>query len=147
MTFHESSVSKWFIIYYILCGIRAIHPAAVRRNENKKKTLCALAEDSKPEVTFKQYKKKAFTHKTGETYRNKRGALLKLSSSFHLPPDSDLVFQYMCFMAVYCFKIHLHITIWNAISPSLLRVIKNTNVWKKTERHMFIFVHEFSSFF
>lgn len=66
MTFHESNVSKWFIIDYILCGIQAIHPAAVWGNENKKKILCALAEDSKPEITFKQYKKKAFMYKTCE---------------------------------------------------------------------------------
>ena len=55
----------------MLCGIQAIHSAAVRCNENKKKTLCALEEDSKPKVTFKQCKKKIFKYKTHETYLNR----------------------------------------------------------------------------
>lgn len=101
VTFHESNVSKWFIIYYMLCGIQAIHPAAVRRNENKKKTLWALAEESKPEVTFKQHKKKIFTYKNLEIDLSKWEVLLKLGIPSHLPLGSDLVLQYMWLMVIY----------------------------------------------
>lgn len=54
----------------------------------RKKTLCALVEDSKAKVTFKQCKKKAFMCKIHETYFNKSESFLKLSSPSHLPPDS-----------------------------------------------------------
>lgn len=54
----------------------------------RKKTLCALVEDSKAEVALKQYKKKAFMYKIPETYLNKSEGFLKLSSPSHLPPES-----------------------------------------------------------
>lgn len=55
----------------MLCGLQAIHPAPLRCNENKKKNLCALVEDSKSEATFWQYKKNISAYKTHETYLNK----------------------------------------------------------------------------
>lgn len=39
----------------MLCGIQAIHPAVLRCNEDQKKTLCALAEDRKPEAAFQRH--------------------------------------------------------------------------------------------
>lgn len=70
----------------MLCGLQAIHPAPLRCNENKKKNLCALVEDSKSEATFRQYKNNISAYKTHETYLNKWEVLLKISSPSHLPP-------------------------------------------------------------
>lgn len=59
-------------------------------------------------------------------------------------PLANLVLQYMSSMIVYWLKMHLHLSIENPISSSLLRLIKNISMWKKIETNVVTFVNEFS---